>query len=145
MILKKAKEKGRRSELRIAEILRGYGIKAYRTPLSGAIDTWKGDITTQKNFPLFIESKNQETWKPLEWYRKTATECGAKIPTVLMSKNREDIYAFILFSDLMNIMTNRQTYKIKKPEKPQRLTLEETSGLKFSKKNQIRRSTTSKK
>ena len=138
-MLKHPKEKGRRTELRVAELLRGYGIKAFRTPLSGGIATWKGDITTQKDFPLFIEVKCQETWKPLEWYRKTGQEAGEKIPVVLMTKNREDIYAFLLFSNLMNIITNRKTYIIKKPQKPKRLSLEETSQLKFSKAKQIKR------
>src|SRR3990167_7360523 len=137
-MLKKPKEKGRRHELRITEILRGYGIKAYRTPLSGAIDTWKGDITTQKSFPLFIEAKNQETWKPLEWFRKASLECGAKIPVILMTRNREDVYSFMLFSDLMNIMTNRKNYAIKKPERPKKATLEETADFKFSKVKKLK-------
>lgn len=140
-MLKKPKEKGRRLELHIAELLRGYGFSdTYRQPLSGGIEGMKGDIRS-KTWPFFTEVKNCETWKPLEWYKKAASECGSLPPVIIMSKNREEIYCFLLMSDFINAVIGEIPIKKKFviPQKPQRLTLEETSQLPFSKAYQARR------
>ena len=138
-MLRRPKEKGRRLELQIAEILREYGYKdAHRQPLSGGIDFLKGDINS-KQFPFFVEVKNCETWHPLEWYRKSASETIAKPPVIVMSKNNEDIYAFLRFTDLLDIMKKGFVNKDKRMVNHKRLSLDETSNLKFSKKWSARR------
>jgi hypothetical protein len=132
------KDKGSRFERTVSEILRGYGFKdARRTPLSGAIkgiDNLSGDITS-KSWPFFTEVKCTEKPNFLKYYKKAESESGAKPPIIIWTKNREQIYCFLLLSDLINIMLKGfiMKEKYKKPEKPKRLSLEETSGLKWSK------------
>lgn len=83
------KEKGRRLELQIAKDLRDAGLDkdARRMFLSGGAFGFESDILT--SLPLKIEAKNQETWKPLEYYDQAKNKCSNfKIPIVVMSKNR---------------------------------------------------------
>src|SRR3990167_3264816 len=103
--MKHPKEKGRRHELDIAQLLREFGWKASRTPLSGGIEGWKGDITAP-DFSLFIEAKNVEGIGKqfLDWYKKAKDQAGSKIPTIVWTKNHEQIYAFLLFTDLLGIL-----------------------------------------
>ena|SRR3990167_4720173 len=138
-MLKHPKEKGRRFELHIAELLRGYGFKeSTRQPLSGGIDFMKGDIRSN-SFPFFIECKNQETTNFLQWYHKAANEAGAKPPLVVWTKNREEIYAFLLLSDLMMVLTGGLPTVLKKPTRPKPASIEDTKELQFSKAKQLRK------
>ena len=101
------KAKGSRLERLVAKMLVDSGLDQYATrmPLSGAIVGLKADIHTK--LPLQIECKNQETWKPLEWYRQAVigNNIGSgKIPVVFMSRNREGIYVFLEAQDFINIL-----------------------------------------
>lgn len=103
--MKHPKEKGRRLELEIAQTLRESGLDpdASRMPLSGAVDGFKSDIRT--TLPISIEVKNQETWKPLEYYEQA--EKGANsglIPIVVMGKNGVEPFAFLKWSDMIYLM-----------------------------------------
>jgi len=52
--------KGKRLELKVAKLIREkLGIKAYRTPLSGAAEGFKGDIFVPE-LPFYWECKNRE-------------------------------------------------------------------------------------
>jgi Holliday junction resolvase len=115
-MLKNPKSKGNRHERHVAELLRGYGFDAKRTPMSGAIDWMKGDITS-RDFPFFIEAKNTEKTKFLEWYKKAEDQSGAMPPIIVWTSNNENIYCFLLFTDMLSLMTGGAMIKekIKKP------------------------------
>ena len=135
------KQKGSRLEREWAELLRGYEIdkQARRMPLSGAFDTpsMKADIFT--SLPIHFEVKNQENWSPLEYWKQANETCGVRTPVVVMSRNREQIYTFLLGSDFLTILKfaliggYMGKEKIQKPVKQKKLSLEETSGLQFAK------------
>ena len=141
------KQKGSRLERNWAELLRGYGIDktAKRMPLSGAFEDprMKADILT--TLPIHFEIKNQENWSPLEYWKQANETCGARTPVIVMSRNREQIYTFLLGSDFLNILKfallggYMGKPKIEKPQKKKRLSIEEGSKLRFSKLNQVRR------
>lgn len=139
MKLKSPRNKGKRHEYHVRDLLRGFGFEAQRTPMSGAISFMKGDVIA-KDWPFFIECKNTQKTQFAEWYHKAETECGAKPPIIIWTRNRDDIFCFLRFSDLLMHMTGKPIQPIRKPEKPKHLGLEETASLKFSKKHQIRRS-----
>jgi hypothetical protein len=140
-----AKAKGSRLEREWAELLRGYGIDktAKRMPLSGAFNDsrMKADILTR--LPIHFELKNQENWSPLEYYKQASGVCGEKMPIIVMSRNREQIYAFLLGSDLLNLIyyaqmggwSNIQVFK--KPQKAKRTSIEDTANFAFSKANML--------
>lgn len=105
---KSKKQKGSQFERKIAKkinfYLKEYGIEAKRMPLSGG--GWmKGDIWTNK-LPVTFECKNQEKWKPLQWFSQVEgeNEGSGKIPVVVMSRNRERDFAMLLFDDLLFLM-----------------------------------------
>jgi hypothetical protein len=141
------KAKGSRLERNWAELLRGYGLDkmARRMPLSGAFDTpsMKADIFT--SLPIHFEVKNQENWSPLEYWKQANEMCGSRIPVVVMSRNREQIYCFLLGSDFLRILQNAMIGglmgkpKIEKPSKPKKLSPEDTAWQPFSKQWQARK------
>lgn len=131
------RNKGKRGEYHVRDLLRGFGYKAERTPLSGGIPTWKGDITT--NFPFFVEVKNVEKTQFAEWYHKAEQQAGALPPIIVWTRNHEDIFCFLRFSDFLMRLSGKTSMPIRKPEKTKKLSLDDTSKLKFSKKNQVRK------
>lgn len=134
-MIKHAKQKGARHERDVAEILRVYGFEAQRTPLSGAIDFMKGDITT--NAPFFIECKNTEKTKFLEWYKKAEDQAGIKTPIIVWTSNRQDIYVFLKFTEFMDMITHAiHPPKVKKEKKTKP---DDTSNFAFSKSFQVRK------
>lgn len=136
--MKHAKEKGRRAELLTAQRLREAGFDAKRTPLSGAIPEWREDVTSP-SFPLFIEVKNREAWQILEWYKTAEQKSEGKPVVIVATKNNEDLYCFMKLSDLLEIMKGKPIQQVRTVAKPKRLSLDETSRLTFSKKDQVRR------
>ena len=55
-----ARQKGKRLERKVAKLIREkLGIKAYRVPLSGAAEGFKGDIFAE-GLPFYWECKNRE-------------------------------------------------------------------------------------
>lgn len=135
MKLKNPQAKGKRGEYAMRDMLRGFGFSADRQPMSGAISFLKGDIRT--SFPFFVEVKNTETTKFLEWYKKASDQTEVKPPIIAWTKNGEDIYCFLLLSDFLMALTNKSISPIRKPQKPKKVGIEETKQLKFSKFNQI--------
>ena len=130
--------KGKRGEYHVRDMLREYGYKAERTPLSGAIPGWREDITSPM-FPFAIEVKNRESWAILDWYKDAESKETPKPTLLVATKNNEDYYCFLRLSDLLMIMQQKIKQPIAKPDKTKKLSLEETSGLQFSKKQQTRR------
>lgn len=134
-------KKGKRFEYEVRDLIRGYGFKdAQRSPMSGAVSFLQGDILS-KRFPYFIECKFTEKTEFYKWYQKAESQSGAKPPIVVWRKNRGEIFCFLMFSDFMTLLTQGIVIKeqFKKKKTKQKLSLEETSNLKFSKKQQARR------
>ena len=106
------KEKGRRLELKVARLIREkLGIKAYRTPLSGGAQGFKGDIFCP-NLPFYWELKNREyisIWG--EWQK--IRDC--KNPILVISGAHKPILAimdFEMFLELIQkLKNNMQDFK----------------------------------
>jgi len=100
------KEKGKRLEVscakRIEEVLK---TTAKRTPMSGAIADWKGDITTY-GLPVSWECKNQEKLNFRESFRQAESQATPKqMPVLLTSKNNDSqVISVIDFEDLLMLM-----------------------------------------
>lgn len=140
-MLKHPQAKGKSFEYEVRDLIRGYGFKdAQRSPMSGAIHFLQGDILSKK-FPYFIEAKHTEKTEFYKWYKKAETQCKAKPPIIVWRKNRGDIFCFLMFSDFMDLLTNKQIIRseFKKKKEHDKLTLDETSNLKFSKSKQLRK------
>ena len=101
------KSKGTRLEKlvskRIDDVLGDYGIWAKRTPMSGAIEGWKGDVTS--NLPIVIECKNQERLNFRDAWRQAKSQAGSKMPILVTSKNNDtENICMIDFEDLLFFM-----------------------------------------
>jgi len=115
-MLKSPKQKGKRGEYAVRDMLRGFGYKAQRTPLSGGIEGWKGDITT--DFPWFIEVKNTAKTTFPQWYEKAQDQCLGK-PPMIVWQHKGELYAFLLFSDFLLFGKNTIVFhqQFQKPHK----------------------------
>jgi hypothetical protein len=139
-----SKQKGSRHERAVSELIRGYGWEARRMPLSGSIPGLKSDINSP-NLPLFLECKNVEGVGKqfLDWFKKTTDNCGSKTPVVVWTKNKEQIYAFLLFTDLLGFVKRAElTGSLINPKLPKPVKLKKndlSEGLRFSKSNQTGR------
>ena len=128
-----AKQKGSRAEYEVRDLLTGMGWPSRRTPLSGAIEGWRSDITSP-SFPCHVEVKNQEHWDILKWYKETESKTEGKIPIVVATKNREELYVFLRFSEFLQLIkhTNILRQQFPKPIKERKSQID-YSQLKFSK------------
>lgn len=136
-MLKSPQNKGKRGEYIVRDLIRGFGFEVQRTPMSGAISFMKGDLISAR-FPWFIEVKNTVKTQFAKWYKKAADQAESK-PPMIAWLNKGDVYAFLLLSDLLQLMSEegiiKQVFSKKKPS--ERLSLEETSELPFSKFKQL--------
>jgi hypothetical protein len=132
-------DKGKRGEYIVRDLIRSFGWEGQRMPGSGAFEHMKGDEIFP-GLPFFFEVKNTKNTTFIPWFKKARDQAGTKSPMIAWI-NRGEVYAFLLLGDLLTIMKTGTFYapKIKKPEKHPRLTLEETSGLQFNKKTQIKK------
>lgn len=133
------RSKGKRGEYHVRDLIRGFGYKADRTPMSGAIEGWKGDITSPQ-FPFFLEVKNTEKTTFYPWYKKAMDQSGNKPPLVVWVY-KGDAYAFLLFSDLLQLTKEGEVKKVKFPipAKKQKTASQDTAWQKFSKQSQIKK------
>lgn len=126
MVPKSPQAKGKRFEYYVRDVLKAFGYKAERTPLSGALDSWPGDITS--NFPFFIECKNTEKTTFLPWYKKSEDESAPRRPIVIWTKNGEDAYCFLRFDDLLRqLQGESQVLPIARPTKKQKTAPEDVA------------------
>lgn len=140
-MLKHPQAKGKAFEYEVRDLIRGYGYKdTQRSPMSGAIHFLQGDILSKK-FPYFVECKHTEKTEFYKWYEKANQQCKGKPPIIVWRKNRGDIYCFLLFSDFMDLLTNEEIIRkeFKKKKENHKLSINETSNLKFSKLKQLRK------
>ena len=101
------KQKGSRAEREFAQMLVDSGLDPYakRMVLSGAISGFDTDIKTK--LPFAFEVKNQETWKPLEYYKQADeanTNHGRLRTVVIMTKNNYGYYAFMSAEDFLELV-----------------------------------------
>lgn len=109
------RSKGRRFEYIIRDLInnkfRGRNCKCQnivrRTPMSGAIDGFKGDIRTLCTHTIWkdfgIECKNQESisiWACLEQARSQTS----KIPLLIFTRNQAKNYVALPFDDLCQLI-----------------------------------------
>lgn len=101
------KQKGSRAESEFARMLVDSGLDKYarRMVLSGAVKGFDSDIKTK--LPFMFEVKNQETWKPLEYYRQANLanpNKGRYRTVVVMTKNREGYYILLSAEDFLELV-----------------------------------------
>lgn len=109
-----SKRKGKTFELKIAKILRSSGLdkQAKRSFQSGANWSWKSDIYTSLDFS--IECKKQEQVHIWDWMDQAETQRKAyKPPVLMMTSNNRPILAVMKIEDWINLVKERNEYKIK--------------------------------
>lgn len=130
-MLKSPQNKGKRFEYFIRDTLNAYGYPSRRTPLSGAIDGWEGDITSP-TFDFFLECKNTAKTTFPQWYKKANDESGTKPPMIVWN-HKGQAFSFLLFTDLLNIMTGARSERVQYPKPTKKQKVDLTIDLPFSK------------
>ena len=95
-----------------------FGITVRRTPRSGAFDFMPGDIMAKGKTILndfYIEMKNCEAWKLLDWYDKARHESFDKglstIPIIDVTKNGADHFIFIRRDHFVRLLRELEGYR----------------------------------
>lgn len=95
-----------------------FGVMVRRTPRSGAFDLLPGDIVAKGQTILndfYIEMKNCEQWKLLEWYEKAKHESLdiglSVIPIIDVTKNFTDHFIFIRRDHLVRLLKELEGYR----------------------------------
>lgn len=114
MLIRSAKQKGKRLQLKIRNILR----EIFKTELEdGDIESTiasesgidiKLSPLAKKKIPFDIEAKNQERiniWAAIKQAEENSKEEN-RIPLVVFSKNRNKIYCIMEFNKLMKLLYN---------------------------------------
>jgi len=102
-----AKQKGSRKEREVADAInKAFNCKCRRTPMSGALPDWKGDICQlpEELNDLCLEVKCQEKTKIWQWLEQAERESGRKTPVLLFSRNRSKTYAVMEMNDWLNLL-----------------------------------------
>lgn len=104
-----SREKGKRLERKVAALLRTKGLdpKAQRTPMSGAMSQWKGDVLT--DLPIHIECKNQEKIRFWEYVEQASQQCPMAHNWILaISSNNRPVVAVVDVEWLMDLLVIEQ-------------------------------------
>lgn len=105
------REKGKRFERKIAALLRTKGLdrRAQRTPMSGAMSQWKGDILT--DLPIHIEAKCQETIRFWEFVGQASEQCPMAHNWILaVTGNHRPMVAVVDLEYLLDLLKIEQEY-----------------------------------
>ena len=105
---KSARQKGKNFEGKIAKAI-GDAFdceRTRRTPMSGALPDWKGDIAClpEEINDFCIECKCQETLKLWKFLEQAERESGRKTPVLVFSRNRSKSYAVMEFNDWIQLL-----------------------------------------
>ena len=124
-----ARIKGNNFERKVSKIITPWWsylkdkiISFRRVPNSGGLNI-KGDIMTEdltdmKDFPLHLELKCQERFNVNDYYKQASHDAPeGKIPTVIFSKNNDDIYIMMTLNNFIDF-----TKKIKDENKQKEFT-----------------------
>lgn len=97
------KEKGRRLELKFAQMLRKIDPNAKRMVLSGADWAFKSDIYT--SLPYHFECKNQERMVFWDWWQQCHSQSDiSKTPVLIHTANHRPIMASMLADDFVSFI-----------------------------------------
>lgn len=101
---KASRNKGASSEREVAEILRQHGWKAERTPLSGGMKDWPGDLQT--NIPgIHLEIKRQEKLALPAWIRQSEADCPDNhVPAVVFRQSRQPWRIVLPFDHWLDLL-----------------------------------------
>lgn len=103
------REKGKRLERLVASLLRRKGLdpKAQRTPMSGAMSEWKGDVLT--DLPVHIECKNTEKIRFWEFVEQASSQCPMGQNWMLaVSSNHRPVVAVVDIDWLLDLLKIEQ-------------------------------------
>jgi organic radical activating enzyme len=109
------REKGRRLELKVAQLIRKKGLdsKARRMVLSGGDPMMPGDIYTKLQFSF--ECKNQEQMSFWTWWEQAEAQKRPMRPTVLVhTANYRPIMISMKFTDWLDILKELEDYKLER-------------------------------
>ena len=99
---KSEREKGRKGELEVANILKDYGFKARR----GLVFMHEADLVTE--LPIHFEVKRQETLRINDWWKQSESATGEdEIPTVVFRRNREPWKIMLSLTDFLEILNRK--------------------------------------
>ena len=104
-----ARAKGKRLERKIAAMLRHKKLdeNAQRTPMSGAMSQWKGDILTC--LPIHIEAKCQEKIRFWEFVSQASEQCPLGQNWILaISGNYRPVVAVVDIDWLLDLLKIEQ-------------------------------------
>lgn len=105
---KSAKAKGKNFERKVAEAInKAFGTDtARRTPCSGALDSFPGDIyrLPEPIHDFVIECKCQETLKLWSFLSQMERESVGKIGALIFSRNRSDTYVVMRFDEWLRLL-----------------------------------------
>ena len=103
--------KGKRLELKIAELIRAKGLdkNCRRMPMSGAFSHLPEDIFT--SLPIHIEAKNQERLQIWAWWNEFQHKVKmGKDPVLVFTSNNRPIMACVNIEYLLNLLKIEQDY-----------------------------------
>lgn len=107
---RRSKQKGKRGEREVANILKRYGYEARRTAQYCGSTGDASDVIGLEGY--HIEVKNVERlnlWKAIEQSRHDAMEAGKKeVPVVVFKKSRTSWQICIEFEEFLKILQNHQ-------------------------------------
>lgn len=119
-MLKSPRDKGNRTERAVAEIINGIlNAKLRRTPMSGAMSDFPGDLFTlhdqgRQASKWLWEVKNRKNGiqTVLKWYKKAAEETPlGKKPVVVATANNENFYVFLTLKDFLQLLRDLDVHE----------------------------------
>jgi hypothetical protein len=96
-VARSSREKGKRGEREVAEILRDFGFRAHR---DGRLDE---DVVHDVEGYHF-EAKRRETLALPAWRRQAEADAGRRVPVVATRRNREPWYADLPLERLVRLL-----------------------------------------
>lgn len=113
--------KGKRFEYAVRDEIRKYfpcdkcqhkGVR--RTPMSGAIDGFKGDITLCPHNPMkqfSLECKNVENINIWKCLKQAIDQAGTKVPALCFTRNFEEVFVALRIKDFLSLIKEVEDYK----------------------------------
>lgn len=103
---KAQREKGKRGEREIANMLKEMGFDARRTAQYCGNTGDASDVVGIEGFHL--EIKRCETTKIPEWMRQAKSDCGGNIPCVVHRRSKEEWLATLPAEEFFRILRDRR-------------------------------------